>query len=191
MSFHKRAEWTKTPPANANKVVRSLLKGVAIHWNGPAVPNSALTDPRSYLEGVRRFHTNTNGWSDIAYNLAVDQNGDIWQLRGLGYQSGANGDTKVNDQYLAILCVLGQGQKPSPEMVDGVARAVRRFRVRYPGKKAIVGHRDIRAGGTDCPGDKLYRHLKAGDFKPKIAPPKPPAPVCNHLCPAHCPKVTP
>lgn len=189
MTYHRRKRWTSVPAANANRVVRSRVRGVAIHWNGPKVPLSALKDPRRFLEGVRRYHVHSNGWSDIAYNVAVDQNGDVWQLRGFGYQSAANGSAQLNDEYLAIFCVLGEGQVPSEEMVRGIRKAVRRFRLRYPFAKEIVGHGDIRPGGTACPGPALARKVKAGKLRPWRRPkPQPPAPVCNQSCPVHCPK---
>ena len=178
MTFHPRSDWTSVPAADANPVIVSKLKGVAIHWNGPAVPASALKDPRSFLEGVRRFHVSTRGWSDIAYNLAVDQNGDVWELRGLKHQSAANGDEPTNDAYLAIFCIVGEGQVPSDAMIAGVRKAVRRFRRRYPLARKIVGHKDIRPAGTECPGARLQTQLLAGNFVPRR---------CRH-CKLHCPK---
>lgn len=180
MTLHKRSEWTSEPPANANPVVRSLLKGVAIHWNGPAVPAKAYAGDqdaiKAYLRGVWAYHVRTNGWSDIAYNVAVDTNGDAWDLRGLKYQSAANGDEKVNDEYLAILCIVGKGQKPTQAMYDGVRKQVARFRRHYPTKNAIVGHMDIRPGGTDCPGGWLENHVRKGWFRPLPTPTPPPPP---------------
>ena len=178
MTFHPRTDWTKTPAADAHRVDPDALRGVAIHWNGPAVPKSALKDPRSYLEGVRRFHTGVREWSDIAYNFAVDQNGDVWELRGRGHKSGANGDEHVNTTHLAILCVIGEGQIPSPAMVAGVGRAVARVRAKYPQARQVVGHCDLRVAGTACPGKRLYNHVESGAFRPK--------PPCEH-CPTHCP----
>lgn len=181
MTFHPRSDWTSHPAVDSNPASVREVKGVAIHWNGPAVPKSALTDPRNFLEGVRRFHVGTRKWSDIAYNLAVDQNGDVWQLRGLGFQSAANGTAELNDEYLAIFCIIGEGQVPSAAMVAGVRKAVRRFRRRYPLARAIVGHGDIRPGGTECPGPQLRAHLAAGELVPRR---------CRH-CKIHCPKETP
>ena len=172
MTLHPRRDWTKTPAANANPVVRSRLRGLAVHWNGPAVPKSAFTDPRSYLEGVRRYHVNTKGWSDIAYNYAVDQTGDVWELRGWGYQSGANGGTRENDEYLAVLCILGQGQKPSDAMLAGVRSAVESFRVRYSTARKIVTHSAIRPDPTACPGPDLTRAVSSGALEPRPIPPK-------------------
>ena len=32
--------------------------------------------------GWQTFHMKTRGWSDIAYNIAVDLAGEVWELRG-------------------------------------------------------------------------------------------------------------
>lgn len=40
--FRPRSAWTSVPAANAHKVMRRFLRGVAIHWVGPAVPEKVL-----------------------------------------------------------------------------------------------------------------------------------------------------
>ena len=186
MTFHRRKDWTTAPAANARRFPKLGARGIAIHWNGPAVPKSALKDPRNYLEGVRRYHVFSNRWSDFAYNLAVDQNGDIWQGRGLGWQSAANGNTYLNGRYVAILAILGEGQEPSPAMIRGLRKAILRSRLRHPLARKTVGHGDIRPGGTECPGPDLRRRIHAGNLKPWRKPK--PKPVCTKSCPVHCPK---
>lgn len=166
--FQPRKKWTMAGKANSTRFTRRRIKGVAIHWNGPPVPRSALKDPRHYLEGVRRFHVHTRRWSDIAYNLAVDSQGRIWDLRGLSRRSAANGSVLVNEEYIAILAILGEGQKPTPEMLVGIRKAVRRVRRRYPWRaRKVVTHSDIRPLGTECPGPQLTRHVRAGTFQPR------------------------
>jgi hypothetical protein len=170
MTLRRRSDWTPIPAANAHKFVPSEVDGVAIHYNGPPVSKAALTDPRAFLRGILRFHKAApRSWSDIAYNLAVDQRGNVWDLRGLRHRSGANGDEAVNRRYVAVYCVIGKGQKPSPEMLAGVRDAVAMVRAVYPHAREIKGHRDIRHGGTECPGSDLYAALKAGAFKPQPA----------------------
>jgi hypothetical protein len=142
------------------------VRGAAIHWNGPAVPRSALTDPRNYLEGVRRYHTSTKGWSDIAYNLAVDQTGDVWVLRGLDHRSAANGGTTVNARYVAVLAILGEGQEPTDAMLAGLRHAAGMVRDRYPHAPAVLGHVDVRPEPTACPGPHLSRAIDRGDLNP-------------------------
>jgi hypothetical protein len=169
--WRSRRKWTKVPKANAHKVMRRFLKGVAIHWVGPAVPQAVYEGREksvaTYLEGVRRFHRHSRGWSDIAYNLAVDTKGRIWDLRGVKHLSGANGDSDVNMEYLAVVALLGKGQKPTPEMLKGIRKAVRRIRRRYPFRaRKVVTHGDIRPDGTECPGRRLTKEVRNGTFEP-------------------------
>jgi len=165
--MHPRSDWTSTPAANAHPFDPSKVEGVAVHWNGPAVPQSALTDPRSYLEGVRRYHVNTPGWSDIAYNLAADQTGDAWDLRGLAHMSGANGDTDANTRFVAVLAILGQGQEPTEAMLDGIRFAVGMTREKYPHAQAVKTHNQVRPAATACPGPHLTRAVNAGVLQPR------------------------
>jgi len=166
VALRPRSDWTGTKPANARPFDPELVQGVAVHWNGPSVPNSALTDPRNFLEGVRRFHVDGNGWSDIAYNMAVDQQGDLWVLRGLAHQSGANGDTATNTRWVAVLAVIGQRQEPSPRMIRGLQLAVELVRSRYPRAKRITTHAAIRPEPTACPGPDLIRAVQSGALEP-------------------------
>jgi hypothetical protein len=164
MTLHPRRDWTSTPPADANPFEPSAVKGLAVHWNGPAVPESALTDPRAYLEGVRRFHVNTNGWSDIAYNFGVDQRGDIWVLRGMTHMSAANGDSTVNAQWVAVLAIIGTGQKPSPSMLAGIKTVASMVRREYPRGTRVTTHQAIRPASTACPGPDLIPWVTATNF---------------------------
>jgi hypothetical protein len=167
VTLHPRSDWTTVKAANAHPLNPDVVRGTAVHWNGPAVPASALTDPRAYLEGVRRFHVNGNGWSDIAYNLAVDQTGDLWVLRGLGHMSAANGDTEQNTKWLAVLCIIGQGQTPSARMLAGLAAAVELVRDRYPNARGITTHAAIRPEPTACPGPDLKAAVASGLTTPE------------------------
>jgi hypothetical protein len=164
MTLHPRRDWTSTPAADAHPFEPTAVRGTAVHWNGPPVPESALTDPRSYLEGVRRFHVGTNGWSDIAYNFAVDQRGDIWTLRGMRHMSGANGDSTVNAQWVAVLAIIGVGQKPSPSMLEGIKTVAGMVRDEYPRGDRVTTHQAIRPTSTACPGPDLIPWVTATNF---------------------------
>lgn len=165
--IHLRSDWTKARAADAHPVAPGSIDGAALHWNGPPVPISALTDPRVFLEGVRRYHTKTRGWSDIAYNLAVDQTGDVWELRGLDHYSGANGTSYLNQRYIAVLFIIGDGQVPSDDMIAGGRRAIELIQKKYPRAGRIVGHGSIRPGGTACPGPHINEAIRSGAFSQK------------------------
>jgi hypothetical protein len=123
------------------------------------------------------MHMDDRGWSDIAYQMAFDQDGNTYVLRGLRKQSGANGDTDVNEAYGAFLLVLAPGEHPSDAMLTAVRKSVSAFRLLYPKGRQIVGHRDVRPEPTDCPGDTVMRAIRLGMFEPKIIPPAPKPPA--------------
>jgi len=165
-----RADWTTHGPVRPlTRLDPAQVVGMAVHWPGTTGP---IGDPgarriAARLEGYRAFHTDPEpvgrGWSDIAYNVAVDQGGRIWPLRGIAWRSAANGDQATNMRYVAVLALVGPGEQPTPELLEGL-RVVRRDNVltSYPAARNVVGHRDVRPDPTDCPGDILERLIKAG-----------------------------
>lgn len=140
--------------------------GVALHWPGMAQP---LRDPaavRAALRSWQNYHMDTNGWSDIAYQGAVDQDGHYYVLRGLRRRSAANGNTDLNLRYGALLLVLAPGEQPSKKMTKKVRKVIRRHRRKFPHSTRIVGHGEIRPGGTACPGPAVNTAIRQGTFKP-------------------------
>lgn len=157
-----RSAWTSTsssaPPAKADQ-----LRGVAVHYPGTpgtiGLESEAQTAAR--LESYRRDHVGRQRWKDIAYSVAVDQAGRLWVLRGVSRQAGANGTRTANEQYGAILALVGNNEEPTPELVAGIQYAVRLWDVRYPGKiKRVAPHSAF--VDTACPGSKLRGLLNDG-----------------------------
>lgn len=170
--FLPRSSWTDDPyPGGATLLVPGEVLGLAVHWPGgsgsvPTLRSASI----QILNGELRFHTDPvsaggRGYSDIAYNWAVDQEGRVWDLRGWQRRSGANGDTEVNRQYLAATCLIGPKDIPSPALLQAL-RDLRNQVVlrRYPKATRVVPHSAIRPAPTDCPGDRLRAHIAAGTF---------------------------
>ena len=155
-----RSRWTTTK-SNAPAARAAQINGVALHY--PGTPGTIGTESEdrtaARLEGYRRQHVNGNGWKDIAYNVAVDQRGNVWTLRGVSKQSGANGTTAANRSHGAILLLIGNNEEPSPAMIDAVLYAVRLWDARY-GVTAVRPHSYF--VGTACPGKPARRLLNDG-----------------------------
>lgn len=162
MTLHPRSDWTTVPAADANPIDPGDVLGVAVHWNGPAVPASALTDPRAFLEGVRRYHVATNGWSDIAYNRAADQTGERWNLRGLRHKSAANGTAELNSRWIAVFAIIGHGQAPTAELMAALVEEITAVRQVYPDATRITGHGLIDPTSVPCPGPHLTDAVTGG-----------------------------
>lgn len=169
MTIYSRAEWGARPahggpgPLDPNRVV-----GLAFHWPAMSKPLRGRAAVVVALRGWQAYHMDGQGWSDIAYQVAVDQDGNEYELRGLRTQSGANGSDDVNERYGAILLILAPGEKPSPEMIGQVRNIVTRHREFFPNSRALVGHGDIRPGGTECPGPAVRAALKGRVFEPSM-----------------------
>lgn len=184
VTYLPRSAWGARKATNSTGLVASQVEGTALHWPGMAKPIDAADDIgkrriASALRGWQNYHMDDRGWSDIAYQVAVDQAGRAWTLRGLNIRSGANGDADVNRRFGAILLVLAPGEKPSAAMIATTKGVIADFRRWFPKGTAIKGHRDVRPAGTDCPGPLAYAAIKAGTFTPGAAvtppPSKPPA----------------
>jgi hypothetical protein len=166
-----RSDWTSTTSGCTTEFVPSEVDGVAVHWNGTWVTLS----PDAQLRADRNFHVNTRGWCDIAYNLAVDQNGDVWVCRGLDLRSSANGSLDSNRRYVAVVALLGQNadgsavQVPTPAMLDGLRKAVEIVRWKYPQATEIKTHNDVRPSATACPGPHLTAAVHNGALNPETS----------------------
>lgn len=156
-----RSRWTTTT-SNAVPAKADQIEGVALHYPGQVasigLESEAQTAAR--LERYRQNHVNANGWRDIAYNVAVDQRGNLWTLRGVSRQAGANGTTAGNRAYGAILMLIGNNETPTAAMIAGVQYAARLWDVRYKGVKYMRPHSYFVR--TACPGSPVRRLLNDG-----------------------------
>ena len=163
MAIISRSEWGASSPRKTRPL--NNPKGVAIHWVGVPVKGDAIKITRS----IQRYHRDTRGWWDIAYNTIC---GDGVSLEGRGWRnrSGANGSGRTNRSHAAICVLLGPGQKVKDGHVDAVRTQIAAMRRVWPKALEIVGHRDIKKT-TTCPGDELAAMIKDGVFEPGHPPP--------------------
>ncbi|MEU4197628.1 peptidoglycan recognition family protein [Kribbella sp. NPDC026611] len=169
VTYLPRSAWNARPPnGGPGNLTVSRVEGAVIHWPGTGTTKVIHTQAAvaSALRGWQDYHMDTRGWSDIAYQVAVDQAGRAWTLRGLRTQSGANGDNDVNERYGAILLVLVTGEQPSAAMKATTRAVIADFRKLYPRGTAIRPHSAVRPEPTDCPGDPARAAIARGDFTP-------------------------
>lgn len=166
-----RSAWDARPAeAGPGPLLAYRVEGIADHWPGMAKSIDATGDAgfariASALRGWQNYHMDVRGWSDIAYQGAVDQVGRAWTLRGLNIQSGANGNLDVNQRFGALLLILGPGEQPSAAMTKTVREIHYQFKQMFSGSRIRpYGHRDVRPSGTDCPGDPAYAAITSGKF---------------------------
>lgn len=162
-----RKDWKARPPRARYRMDPADVEGVALHW--PAMGTTKLNTPPAVMGALRSwqdYHMDSQGWSDIAYQIAVDQDGNWYQLRGLRHRSGANGDDDVNRRFGAFLLVVGEREAPSAAMIATVRARIARFQHIYTGANKILGHMDVRPDPTACPGPAVEKLILEGKLTP-------------------------
>ena len=167
MDYVSRAElgW----PASAAPDQAVPVKGFKIHYEGTPVPVVEHSKCAGRWTAIRNSHlANTaEGYSDVAYNWAVCNHGTIYEGRGWGKQTGANGSQTLNRDVNAILWMGGTSGvvTPSAAAVSSIKGLIRDLRLKGAGT-FIGGHRDGYA--TSCPGDAMYSLVKSGKLEPDV-----------------------
>lgn len=140
------------------------VQGVGRHWPGTTTDHLS-DDPEDvarYLQGWQDYHMDERGWCDIAYQYAVDLSGGVWTLRGFHNRSGAH--TPWNEEYYAVLCVVGQFDQPTPSLLEGLAYLRRKALERTPSAVDWKGHGQLQGTSTQCPGE-FIRAITLSDLE--------------------------
>lgn len=170
--IQRRVAWGAQPP-------RTALKPVAPHSRVYAFLHYSLgeelgdRDSGAWLRNIQRYHVEHNGWSDIGYNLAVDNRGVVWEGRGLDvvgahcpdYNTLGYGVVYLGDDDPGVTDVSIAAKTALRDVFAELDRRSDRQLIR-------LGHRNRR--NTRCPGDELYAWLRAG-MPVHARVPKPPA----------------
>lgn len=185
MQLVTRAQWG-APPTTPAAVMTSAL-GVKIHWIGGPYTTREHAQCAAKVREIRAEHlaNKVNRWVDIAYNHLVCQHGYVFEGRGTGHESGANGNQPLNRAHYAVCAIVGTNETPTPELLGGLRDAIELHQA-HGAQTEVLGHQD--GYNTDCPGDVLEAWVRRGAPRPgststpapKPAPPakstRPPAP---------------
>jgi len=159
MPFVSRAEWGARKPKSAGNSISSHPKGVAVHYEGPQMGSRDHSKCDDLVRTIQAFHMDSREWADVAYSYMVCEHGYVYEGRGVGKGSAANGTTAANLAYYAVCGLVGKGDNVTSNLTDGIREAIDICRRAGAGNE-VVGHRDLFA--TECPGDVLYSFAKAG-----------------------------
>jgi len=155
---YRRNDWGARSAKGVTKLVASKVTRIFNHWPGSkgTIGTSKSTIVK-YLRGWQDYHMDGRGWTDIAYSIAVDQNGKLWELRGLDRADGATANQ--GGKSVSVLAVLGTKEKPSAKMLARLRAVNKALVAKFP--NASVGwHAQVKS--TDCPGPDLIKWFKAG-----------------------------
>jgi hypothetical protein len=182
-----RAQWGADESLrNGGPYYNRTVKVVFVHHTD-TTNNYTRAEAPAIIRSVYAYHTQTLGWSDIAYNFLVDRFGRIYEGRAGGVslpiRSAATGGFNTDTASISALGTFTT-TTPSRAMVSSIAR-IAAYKLslydRNPlGYKTLIadhatgtgsrysngdrarfavisGHRD--AGYTTCPGGRLYNKL--------------------------------
>lgn len=171
MTTYTRADWrARAPRPGPGPLYGTHVRGLAFHWPAMSRPVRGFAAVAAALRAWQDYHMDDRGWSDIAYQVAVDQDGNRWELRGLATQSAANGDQDVNDEFGAVLLILAPGERPTRAMTREARRVVVDHRRLFKQSTDLLGHNEVRPEPTSCPGPIVQGLLDAGAFEPGPSP---------------------
>lgn len=168
-TFVTRAEWGARPPTSTNDNITPEHGGVTIHhYSGTKWAAEDHADCAGQVRAVQNDHMDGNGWADIAYSHLTCVHGYVFEGRGEGRRTAANGTDPGNQNWYAVCGLVGGTTDDydtiTAELVDGFHHAIRRLREQGGAATALNGHRDHRA--TECPGEKLYAMVQDGSLEP-------------------------
>jgi peptidoglycan hydrolase-like protein with peptidoglycan-binding domain len=145
-----------------------------------------LHESMSALRGIES-HSMKKNWWGIPYDYAVDLSGNKFLLRGTARSGATSGDYDEdgipnNDESDAFLLLLGNKQKVSRKMMNGVQDLVDKLGKR----KYFIGHMEAKGITTSCPGnsvmDDIVGPLSRGENlrnAPEPSHSEPPAPTSS------------
>ena len=177
-----RAQWGARPASYATPLDWAKVRHLILHYPGTRSPIGTDVEAIARaLRGWQDYHMDNRGWSDIAYNAAVDQLGRVWELRGLDRRDGATAG--MGGVSMSVLGIIGNDEAPTEAMQRAVLRVfaegTRRARAARRGWHSMFS-------STTCPGDKLRAWGRDGfpapadplvAVTPAPAPAPAPAPV--------------
>ena len=157
MNIISRDSWGAKP---AKKGYSKLgeVKGLVIHWSAYpiAVGNQAEMDQ---AKTIQRLHQVDRGWNDVAYNFLVGDTGQIYEGRGWGNRSAAQGgnsrqEINYNNKHYVAVCWLG-GSKPTDKPSDKAIESIKWLYSQVGGE--LRPHSSFKQ--TSCPGDSWRQHI--------------------------------
>lgn len=153
-----RDAWDAGParPTEASHVPARLT----LHHTAVALHDNRKAPGR--LRQHQRYHQDS-GFSDIAYHVGVDRNGNLYELRDPAVPGETFTDYDPTGHYLLLAEGEFGSEMPSDAQLEGLALVMAAVsHDRGIAVETLTGHRD-HDPATQCPGDNLYARL--GDLR--------------------------
>lgn len=166
MHLITRKQWRAAPPTAVTHI--GSVHGIAVHYSASrADETDSHAQCHVRVKAIQRYHMSPGGhdptmpWADIAYNFLLCRHGYVFEGRGWGVRSAAQGTNDGNDHYHAI-CFLGNDKEGRDDVTTHGRQALAAFvhasLVHYPNAHRLRPHNSFHS--TGCPGAELERYLK-------------------------------
>lgn len=149
-----REQWGSTGqrPTSSTHPIGST-RGITAHALGPGVGGLDHALCARKVRALERFHE-ARRLAGIAYNAVVCPHGYVFEGRGPGVMSAANGYGSPDDDWYAVCYVGGAGDEFTEEGRQGFLAAFAWLTSAGDAGPERNGHRDL--SPTACPGDDIY-----------------------------------
>lgn len=182
MQFVSRKDWGARAPEKKTGINLGQARGIAVHYSAGDTDLDEHSRCAERVRAIQRMHMNDRGWADLAYNWLVCRHGVIFEGRGWGVRSAANGTNEGNAQFHAV-CYLDD-DKAGTQDVTPEARSALALVIRETWRKGwgaeVKPHSYFKS--TGCPGAELRAWISSGGYKdttpvakPVTQPSRPPA----------------
>jgi hypothetical protein len=171
MTYFTRAQWGALPSAHTGSPITRGPKGVAVHWNGPAlkIDPAKPCDCARVVRGIQAYHIKVKGWADIAYDVLACPHGNVFQGRMGLWGTAAQDGPAANAAYMAVMALVGEGDPISDGLVVALRESISRLRA-FGAGQGIFGHKTVNPSPTSCPGPDLSRLVTTGAIEPGLSP---------------------
>lgn len=158
---------------------------IIIHWGGSTAQIAPYDEPQR-LRIWQRYHMDSRGWRDIAYNFAVGDSGAIYRCRGYnrgGHVSCSTDLTPEGDSYCdASLGVVWIGGANDPDGPSQAAKDSMSYLIQATGITQVKAHSTVKQenrSNTACPGDDWRAYINNKEWEEVSF--DPPAPVFQEI----------
>lgn len=162
------------------------VDGIVVHYVGgnPMALNPTDAQSRATCRNIQHeaFNNTNEGYIDIQYNHLIDPNGNIFEGRGFGFKSAANGSANYNGHALGVCVLIGVNQPITQACQDALIWYEHEAVRLYPMISYVKPHSEVAPLGTFCPGDSgrvfvPVMSARLHETSPPVpAPPAPPKP---------------
>lgn len=175
MTFVSRKQWGAKPPKDETPTKISLgqARGMAVHYE--AVDRAGVKHEHcdDIVRGIQDFHQKARRWNDIAYSFLVCRHGYVYEGRGWGIRTAANGTNDSNAAFHAV-CFMDDDQPgtqdATPEALSALALVIRECREKGWGSE-VKPHSAFKP--TSCPGNELRAWIARRGFDAPCPAPHP------------------